>query len=123
MDINNRLKLLREKLNLTTRAVGAAINLSGGSITNMEKGTRNLTDRTISDICRVFDVNEDWLRYGSEPMFRPKKTIDNDLAERIADLIQTDDDLTKAFIVELLKLTPDEREIVKRMLENIKEYI
>lgn len=123
MDINNRLKLLREKLNLTTRAFGAAINLSGGSITNMEKGTRNLTDRTISDICRVFDVNEDWLRYGSEPMFRPKKTIDNDLAERIADLIQTDDDLTKAFIVELLKLTPDEREIVKRMLENIKEYI
>ena len=123
MDINNRLKLLREKLNLTTRAFGAAINLSGGSITNMEKGTRNLTDRTISDICRVFDVNEDWLRYGSEPMFRPKKTIDNDLAERIADLIQTDDDLTKAFIVELLKLAPDEREIVKRMLENIKEYI
>ena len=38
MNIHERLKYLREQLNLTTRAFGAAINMSGGAITNMEKG-------------------------------------------------------------------------------------
>ena len=123
MSLGHRLKELRKALDLSQTNFGEKLGLKQTTIAGYENNHRELTDRTISDICRVFDVNEDWLKYGSEPMFRPKKTIDNDLAERIADLIQTDDDLTKAFIVELLKLTPDEREIVKRMLENIKEYI
>ena len=37
MNIHERLKQLRDELNLTTRAFGAAINMSGGAITNMEK--------------------------------------------------------------------------------------
>ena len=37
MDIHERLHFLRKKLNLTTRAFGSAINMSGGAITNMEK--------------------------------------------------------------------------------------
>ena len=45
MNIHERLKHLREYLNLTTRAFGATINMSGGAITNMEKGTRNITER------------------------------------------------------------------------------
>ena len=47
MNIHERLKYLREQLNLTTRAFGAAINMSGGANKKMEKGTRNVTDRTI----------------------------------------------------------------------------
>lgn len=37
MTIHERLRYLREQLNLTTRAFGAGINMSGGAITNMEK--------------------------------------------------------------------------------------
>ena len=69
MNIHERLKLLRNELNLTTRAFGAAINMSGGAITNMEKGTRNITERTIRDICREYNVNFDWLPHRTEPMF------------------------------------------------------
>lgn len=39
MDIHERLQYLRKQLKLTTRAFGASINMSGGAITNMEKGT------------------------------------------------------------------------------------
>ena len=69
MDIRERLKFLRDQLNLTTRAFGSSINMSGGAITNMEKGTRNITDRTIRDICREYNVNPEWLINGNEPMF------------------------------------------------------
>ena len=63
MDIHERLQYLRKQLKLTTRAFGASINMSGGAITNMEKGQRNITDRTVKDICREYNVNPDCLIY------------------------------------------------------------
>ena len=32
-------------------------------------GTKQPSDRTIADICRVYNVNEDWLRYGTGEPF------------------------------------------------------
>lgn len=118
-----RLIKLRKELNLTQADFGLKINLTRSSIANIETGQRGLTDRTISDICRVFNVNEEWLRTGEGPMFRPKKELDNELAEHIADLIKTDDELTKAFILELLKLSPEEMEVIKKILLNVSDYI
>lgn len=118
-----RLIKLRKELNLTQADFGLKINLTRSSIANIETGQRGLTDRTISDICRVFNVNEEWLRTGEGPMFRPKKGLDNELAEHIADLIKTDDELTKAFILELLKLSPEEMEVIKKILLNVSDYI
>lgn len=69
LNIHERLKLLREQLNLTTRAFAVSINMSGSAITNMEKGQRNITDRTIRDICREYSVRPDWLINGNEPMY------------------------------------------------------
>ena len=69
MDIHERLRFLREQLKLTTRAFGASINMSGGAITNMETGSRNVTDRTVRDICQKYNVNPDWLMNGSDPMY------------------------------------------------------
>lgn len=69
MNIHERLQYLREKRNSTTPAFGASINMSGSSVTDMEKGVRNITDRTIRDICRTYYVNPDWLINGNEPVF------------------------------------------------------
>lgn len=122
-DMYKRLIKLRKELNLTQADFGLKINLTRSSIANIETGQRGLTDRTISDICRVFNVNEEWLRTGEGPMFRPKKGLDNELAEHIADLIKTDDELTKAFILELLKLSQEEMEVIKKILLNVSDYI
>lgn len=67
--MNERLAELRERLNLTVRAFADKLNISAGLVGNMEKGRRIVTERTIKDICRVFNVNENWLRYGDEPIF------------------------------------------------------
>ncbi|WP_308780392.1 helix-turn-helix transcriptional regulator [uncultured Clostridium sp.] len=67
--MNERLILLREKLGLTTRKFGECLNVTGGTITNMEKGNRNITNRTIACICKEFNVNEEWLRHGTGEMF------------------------------------------------------
>ena len=69
MTIHERLGRLRTNLGLTTRAFGEKIGMSGGIITNMEKGRRNLTDRTIKEICREYGVRLEWLVNGTEPIF------------------------------------------------------
>lgn len=105
MDIHERLRYLREKLNLTTRAFGASIHMSGGSITNMEKGVRNITDRTIRDICREYHVNPDWLIHGDGPVFE----------DPTSDLTLDDD--VRLLTRQILRLSHRDRELVKKMIE------
>lgn len=44
--------------------MGERINLSQTHISSLENGTREVTNRIISDICREFNVDEHWLRTG-----------------------------------------------------------
>lgn len=111
MDIHERLKHLRELLNLTTRAFGAAINMSGGAITNMEKGTRNITERTIRDMCREYNVNPNWLINGTEPIF-----------EDITSELDIDDDV-KQLAKQYSLLSDTDRELVKKMINSLAEKI
>lgn len=104
MDIHERLKYLRSQLGLTTRAFGASINMSGGAITNMEKGFRNITDRTVKDICREYNVNPDWLTDGMEPVFQDTvSTLDieedvKQLARQYSLLSDKDRELVRSII-------------------------
>lgn len=111
MDIHERLRHLREELNLTTRAFGAAINMSGGAITNMEKGNRNITERTIRDICREYHVSPDWLADGTGPVFEDV-TSDLDIDEEVKQLAK-----------QYSLLNEKDRELVKKMIDSLAEKI
>lgn len=56
----------------------------------LEKGERAPSDRTIADICREFDVSEEWLRTGTGPMF-VEKSRDEELAEFFGKVLARDD--------------------------------
>lgn len=111
MDIHKRLKYLREQLKLTTRAFGASINMSGSAITNMEKGFRNITDRTIRDICREYSINPDWLINGNEPMY-----------EDIIGDLELDDEV-KQLAKQYGMLSDKDRALVKNMINSLCEKI
>ncbi len=111
MEIHERLKYLRAQLHLTTRAFGASINMSGGAITNMEKGTRNITERTIRDVCREYNVNPDWLTDGTGPIF-----------EDMTNELDLDDDV-RQLARQYSLLNDDDRELVKRMIDSLAEKI
>lgn len=109
MDIRERLKFLRDQLNLTTRAFGSAIDMSGGAITNMEKGTRNITNRTIRDICREYNVNPEWLINGNEPIFEDV-TRELDIDDEVRQL-------TKQYSL----LNNEDQELVKKLINSLAE--
>ena len=62
--MNERIKTLRLELSLTQSEFGEKLGISQNYVWMIEKGDRVPSDRTVADICRVFGVNEDWLRTG-----------------------------------------------------------
>lgn len=69
--MNNRIKEVRTTKKLTQDAFAADLNISKNYVWMIEKGEREPGDRTIKDICRIYGVNEEWLRTGEGEMMRP----------------------------------------------------
>ena len=62
--MKDRFAKVREAAGLSQKAMAERLGLSRNYISLIECGARMPSDRTISDICREFDVNETWLRTG-----------------------------------------------------------
>lgn len=120
--MNERIKQVRQSAGLTQLQFAERLGLSRNFIAMMETGGRDPSDRTISDICREFNINEDWLRTGNGEMSR-KLTRSQEIAEFMGDFMnEPDDSPRKRFISVLSKLSVDEwqllAEIAKKMAED-----
>lgn len=71
--INERIKQLRQALNLSQAKFAKQISISNGYIAAIELGNRVVNDRLVKLICSQFDVNEDWLNTGYGNMFDETK--------------------------------------------------
>lgn len=80
----NRIIEIRKDKNLTQEQFAQALGLSRTFINQVESGKKNISDRTISDICEKFGINEDWLKNGKEPKFVSKNTKLNSYLGSIA---------------------------------------
>ncbi|MPM10414.1 hypothetical protein SDC9_56746 [bioreactor metagenome] len=78
IEVGERISELRKNLNLSQEDFGKKINVTRSAVSNYEKGLRNIMDRVIFDICREFNVNEDWLRNGTGKMFVEEDTFSLD---------------------------------------------
>lgn len=102
--MNERIKELRKVLGLTLDKFGERVGLRKSSLSQIENGVNGVTEQLIKSVCREFNVREEWLRTGEEPMFIP---ISRD--EEITSFIQSiqlekDDSFKKKFIKMLSSL-------------------
>lgn len=67
--MNTRIKELRKILNLKQTEFAKAIGIAPSSVSDIERDYCPVTDRTIITICSIFNVNEQWLRFGEGQMF------------------------------------------------------
>lgn len=68
--MNLRVKELRKALGLSCEKFGKRLGVSRAAISNIENETRGVTDLMFTSIVREFDVNPEWLRYGTGEMFQ-----------------------------------------------------
>lgn len=123
--MNDRIKLLRkDHLKLSQKEFADAIGLSENFVWMIEKGSRIPSDRTISDICRIFDIQEDWLRHGLEPM-KAAKSKEEEIAELVGSALTGSNEFKKAVIKMICSRTDKELEALESALctvyENIKK--
>lgn len=71
--MNERITEIRNFLNLSQKDFAEKIGLKQGSLSDLETGRANITDRIILLICSQFNVNEEWLRFGNGQMFQKDK--------------------------------------------------
>lgn len=67
--IGSRIMYVLEKKSVKKIRFAEALNVSPAFVTEMCAGRKFPSDRTIADICRVYNVNEDWLRDGTGDPF------------------------------------------------------
>ena len=78
MNAGDRIKEIRLTLNLTLEQFSSKVGITRAAMSNIEKGHRNVTEQMFKSICREFNVNENWLRNGIEPMYIQPSTFSLD---------------------------------------------
>lgn len=122
--MHKRLKKLRKELELTQQEFSDKIGVSRSNIGKYESGISEPSSAVLSLICREFNVNEDWLRYGTGGpgnMFRPESWED-EIARTVRNLLSGENDTFKhRFITMLSRLSASDWERLeyeaKRLLE------
>lgn len=69
LTINERVKFVRNELNLTQKEFGEKITVAQTYLSQIEKGDRNVTAKILKIICSEFNVNEEWLNSGTGEIF------------------------------------------------------
>lgn len=106
--MNNRIKEVRKANNLTQDEYAEKLRISKNYVCLLETGKKAPGDRLISDICREFNVSEDWLRHGEGEMFVPL-TRDQEIADFMGEVLADPDaSPRKALICAVKKLGPEE---------------
>lgn len=70
--INQRLKEVRQALNMSQAKFAKALSMSNGYVAQVELGNTRVNDRIIKLMHFVLNVNEEWLRTGKGEMFEEK---------------------------------------------------
>ena len=117
--MNERILEIISAKNLTKTEFAKRLNVSQAFVSQLCAGAREPSDRTISDICEKFSINETWLRTGAGEMHAPLSR-DSQLAKIFATVQVSDDE--RARLVKAFASLPDEAypQIYKWFLEMAK---
>lgn len=107
MEMKDRIKKLRKELDLTQKEFSDRIGTTPNVLTNYETGRRNPSSSVINNICKTFNVCEDWLRTGEGTMFM-QRTRNQIITDFLSDLIMEDATFKTRLIEALAEL--DERD-------------
>lgn len=118
--INERIKLIRQTEKLTQAQFAERLGLTRNYIALIETGSRIPSDRTIADICREFNVSENWLRTGEGEMFLDLGE-DEELVQVLAAIQVSDDDMVKDLLISYWHLDEKEKAAIRKLIDGMIE--
>lgn len=114
--MNERIKTLRNTLGLTQQEFADRIKVKRNTVATYEMGRSTPSDSAIALMCSTFNVNFEWLQFGSGDMFKD----DNGDAQAIVDSVMTgDNEFVKEILVKLSKLSEEHWQQLKEIFEEL----
>lgn len=104
--LKDRFKELRKKLNVTQQEFADKLKISRNFVAQIEIGNKVPSDRTIDDVCKEFNVREEWLKNGEGEMFYPVKRND-EISKLLGYVTKADDDDFKYRLINALTRLDD----------------
>lgn len=117
--MKDRIKKLRKELDMTQQKFADRLGVKRNTVGQWECGINSLTDQVVTSICREFNVNEDWLRNGKEPMFIEINKEDQLMTWAARVLKDESDSFKRRFVNMLMSLTEDEWELIERKAKEL----
>lgn len=113
--MKDRIKKIRKESGLTQEKFAERLGLKRNTIATYETGKSEPMDNIIVSMCREFNINEEWLRYGKEPM---KADADMEFAD-ICFKIGIKDPKARQVIINYWKLSEDDRKLFWEFIEKL----
>ena len=122
--MHTRISKIVEHSRLTKTEFAKRIGISQPYLSQICTGPKIPSDRTIADICRVFNVNRRYLEHGEEPMFMPELDPDTDF---INELLEKQDspfvEVIRATMRVYMELPPEDQRKFDAFAASLKNKI
>ena len=99
--IGSRIRKVRRELDLTQQKFADKIGTTANVLTNYETERRNPSSSVINNICKTFNVREEWLRTGDGEVF-VEMSRDEQIATFIGRIQMEDGDSFKKRLIAVL---------------------
>ena len=116
---NERIAFLIKDQGLTQSKFAERIHLTQAHVSRICSGTYIPTERTISDICREFNVSLAWLEDGIGEMYI-QRSVNEELALMVTDLMsEADDSFRKRFVSAFLAFPPEKLAVLEEFVNEL----
>lgn len=69
LNINERIKQFRKDKKLNQQQIASLLGFTQSGVSYMEQSGSTVSESSIKSLCLAFNLNENWLRDGTEPMY------------------------------------------------------
>ena len=114
--MKTRIQTLRNSLGLSQAEFGEKLGISGPAVSKIESGVNQPSERTIKLICNTFNVREQWLTNGEEPIYKTEYAI-----QRINEMFKDRTEYFRANMRGLWSMDDATWEIFKKAVDMLDE--
>lgn len=117
-ELSNRISTLISTLKIKKITFAERLKVSQAFVSQLCSGVKQPSDRTISDICREFNVSEEWLRTGDGEMFADVP-VEDEYFKAATQISKSGDKFAMQAIIEYWKLDDVSKEVLKDYIYKI----
>lgn len=120
MSVGARIRQVRKTYRLTQQAFADQLGLKQNTIATYEIEKTTPSDRTLTDICRVFHINEAWLRTGEGEMLQAPapRTEGEELAAFLGEVVG-ENSFRSRLISALSRLSDEDWAVLERLARDL----